>query len=46
MSFTSVEFCDTNVVVYADDSLAAAKLQEAQMPLRYCWQYENNHRHC
>ena len=37
MSFTSVEFCDANVVVYAYDSSAAAKHQEAQNLLNRLW---------
>jgi predicted nucleic acid-binding protein len=37
MSSTSVEFCDTNVVVYAYDSSAAAKYQEAQRLLNRLW---------
>src|SRR5438045_25536 len=37
MSFTSVEFCDTNIVVYAYDSSAAAKHQAAQTLLNRLW---------
>jgi predicted nucleic acid-binding protein len=37
MSFTSVEFCDTNVVVYAFDSSAAAKHEVAQNLLSRLW---------
>lgn len=37
MSFTSVEFCDTNVVVYAYDSSAAAKHRQAQDLLNRLW---------
>jgi predicted nucleic acid-binding protein len=37
MSFTNVEFCDTNIIVYAYDSSAATKHQEAQRLMNRLW---------
>jgi hypothetical protein len=37
MSFTSVEFCDANVIVYAYDSSVATKHQMAQRLLNRLW---------